>query len=69
VGVGELGARLAAAAGKAGGPELRVAASSDEAAELLLRELRPHDAVLVKGSRAMRLEVVVNAILQRHPVT
>ena len=43
-------------------PLVRWAASLDEALELLPEVVRPGDCILVKGSRAMGLEAVVDAL-------
>ena len=41
---------------------LRFAANATEAGEILSREIRPGDVVLVKGSRGVKLENVLNAL-------
>ena len=43
------------------------AASAAEAREIALAEVRPGDAVLVKGSRSVGLEVVAEALLEPRP--
>jgi len=43
------------------------AASAAEAREIALAEVRPGDAVLVKGSRSVGLEVVAGALLEPRP--
>jgi UDP-N-acetylmuramoyl-tripeptide--D-alanyl-D-alanine ligase len=43
-------------------PLVRWAASLDEGLELLPEVVRPGDCILVKGSRAMGLEAVVDAL-------
>ncbi|MCY4639736.1 MAG: UDP-N-acetylmuramoyl-tripeptide--D-alanyl-D-alanine ligase [Chloroflexi bacterium] len=65
--VGELGRAIADAALEAGAaPEaVRHAGSTEEAVEVLARELRPGDVLLVKGSRALALERVVEALAGR----
>ena len=60
--VGELPAITADAAEQAGVATTRLA-STDDALELLRRELRPGDAVLVKGSRVAHLERVVEGLV------
>jgi UDP-N-acetylmuramoyl-tripeptide--D-alanyl-D-alanine ligase len=64
--VGERAARIADGA-RAGGmnPErIRPCATADEASEVLDDELAPGDAVLVKASRVMELERVVEGIIE-----
>jgi UDP-N-acetylmuramoyl-tripeptide--D-alanyl-D-alanine ligase len=62
--IGELGRAIGEAALDAGAaPDaVRHLGSTEEAAEALRAELRPGDALLVKGSRAMALERVVAAL-------
>jgi len=62
--VGALASEIAAGAVDAGlAPKAaRTAADADEAAALVTTLLRPGDAVLVKGSRAVHLERVTDAI-------
>jgi UDP-N-acetylmuramoyl-tripeptide--D-alanyl-D-alanine ligase len=57
-------ASLAAAAREAGLADgaIHVVESADEATELLRRELRPRDVVLVKGSRGVGLDRTVAAL-------
>lgn len=61
VAVGELAAGVAEGALEAGGSPERVhrCANAAEAADLLARQLQPGDAVLLKASRAERLETVI----------
>jgi UDP-N-acetylmuramoyl-tripeptide--D-alanyl-D-alanine ligase len=59
--VGELAA-LAGESAAAAGLQVTAATSPEEAAELLRPELRPGDAVLVKGSRGMQLERTVGRL-------
>jgi UDP-N-acetylmuramoyl-tripeptide--D-alanyl-D-alanine ligase len=68
VGVGEGGAQIAAAAR---GTEVVVqtVADADEAARLLARESRPGDAVLIKASRALGLQVVAEHLLHPEAIT
>ena len=63
IGVGELAATLVAAAREAGLVGAQHAADAGEALILLRRALRPGDVVLVKGSRAIGLEAVADALL------
>jgi UDP-N-acetylmuramoyl-tripeptide--D-alanyl-D-alanine ligase len=58
VGVGPLAAEVAAGAGAAG----RAFADAAVAADWAPAELRPRDLVLVKGSRGIGLERVVEAL-------
>ncbi len=44
-------------------------ASSEEAAQFLAGFVEPGDLLLVKGSRGVRMEAIVEAILARHPET
>ncbi len=37
--------------------------SKDDMIEVLINDLKAHDRVLVKGSRGMKLEEVVNALI------
>ena len=53
------------AAREAGLAESHHAATFEDTVALLLKRLVPGDAVLVKGSRGMRMERVVDALLAR----
>lgn len=62
---GEPAAALARAAAEAAGPAqmtIEHVATSSEAADRLQQLVRPGDVVLVKGSRAVRMDVVVEAL-------
>ncbi|HTI37913.1 MAG TPA: UDP-N-acetylmuramoyl-tripeptide--D-alanyl-D-alanine ligase [Vicinamibacterales bacterium] len=61
---GEPAARLASAARDAGMAESAIsyAGTSGEAAEIALRRVRPGDLVLVKGSRGIRTDLVVDRL-------
>ena len=59
---GGLATNLAERAAEGGIPVI-IAASAAEAATIAQREVRPSDVVLVKGSRSVGTEVVVNALL------
>ncbi len=63
--VGPLAAELGRGAAAAGLDPARIRSAPDggAAADLLLGDLRPGDAVLVKGSRAMHLETAVERLL------
>jgi UDP-N-acetylmuramoyl-tripeptide--D-alanyl-D-alanine ligase len=63
VAVGELGGIVAEAARRAGAGATHRAADSAEALLILRRLLRPGDTVLVKGSRALALETVAEALV------
>ena len=63
VAVGPLSARAADAARAAGAPEVRHFPDSEEAASYVVSAVRPGDLLLVKGSRGMKMERVVRALL------
>ena len=65
--VGELGRAIGEAALEGGAPKgaVRHQRSAPEAAEALAGELRPGDVLLIKGSRALALERVVEALAGR----
>ncbi|GBD13248.1 UDP-N-acetylmuramoyl-tripeptide--D-alanyl-D-alanine ligase [bacterium HR24] len=60
--VGEMARLVAEAARTAGHPDVRLLADKDEAIRVLARELRAGDYLLVKASRALALETVVEAL-------
>ena len=62
--LGERAAPLAQAARQHGLLDVRTPGSTEEAAEALRRELRSGDYLLVKASRAMALETVVDALAE-----
>jgi UDP-N-acetylmuramoyl-tripeptide--D-alanyl-D-alanine ligase len=62
IGVGELSARMVAAARAAGLADAHHAADAAEALVVLRRVLRPGDTVLVKGSRAIGLDALADAL-------
>jgi UDP-N-acetylmuramoyl-tripeptide--D-alanyl-D-alanine ligase len=65
--LGDHAALVIASAGEAGLPTDRgfVASDHEELVERLLRELRPGDRILVKGSRSMRMERIVEKLVKR----
>jgi UDP-N-acetylmuramoyl-tripeptide--D-alanyl-D-alanine ligase len=63
--VGEDAREIGHAAEKSGLSEVRYAASPDEAAGMLRKELSEGDFLLVKGSRAVGLESAVRALVVR----
>ena len=68
VGVEGNAAELIEAAAKAGMPRdhLKFFGSSNDAAQFLQQELRPGDLLLVKGSRGVKMERIVEALLAQH---
>jgi UDP-N-acetylmuramoyl-tripeptide--D-alanyl-D-alanine ligase len=63
VGVGSGGTAIAAAAGRDRGIDAHAVADAAEAVALVATMVRPGDAVLVKGSRALGLEHVADGLL------
>jgi UDP-N-acetylmuramoyl-tripeptide--D-alanyl-D-alanine ligase len=57
---------MAASAADAGLPSVQFLSSSEEAAPLIARIVLPGDVVLVKGSRGVRTDLVVDAITAEH---
>jgi UDP-N-acetylmuramoyl-tripeptide--D-alanyl-D-alanine ligase len=66
IAVGPAGAAIARAAGKAGLENSIAVDSPEEAARLLGENASPGDLILVKGSRAARMERVLEAFAKRH---
>jgi UDP-N-acetylmuramoyl-tripeptide--D-alanyl-D-alanine ligase len=67
-GVRGLAAELVAGAEQAGFSQAKFFASSDDAANAILGEVKEGDLVLVKGSRGVATEKVVNALKSRFPL-
>ena len=65
IGVRGLGAQLVDGAKNGGLADARFAADSDSAGELLASEIREGDVVLVKGSRGVRTEKVIERLLEK----
>lgn len=65
IGVRGLAAELVAGAKGAGLEVAELAADSTEAGELLADEIKEGDLVLVKGSRGVRTELVIEKLLER----
>jgi len=67
IGVGPLGSLLVEGARRTGMPEdsMRVAASAEEAGEILTRSLRPGDVALLKASRGVALERALGSVNRR----
>lgn len=63
-GVRGLAENLVAGAGATGLTNTRFFSDSDEAAESLLNEIKAGDLILVKGSRGVRTEKIVNKLLE-----
>jgi UDP-N-acetylmuramoyl-tripeptide--D-alanyl-D-alanine ligase len=68
-GVRGLAREITAGANEAGLAETRFFESSEAAAAEILSEVKEGDLVLVKGSRGVATEKVVNALKQRFPLT
>jgi UDP-N-acetylmuramoyl-tripeptide--D-alanyl-D-alanine ligase len=64
--VGRLAEEAVAAARGAGLAEAHHAATFEDTVAILLKRLAPGDLVLVKGSRGMRMERVVDALMARY---
>jgi len=67
-GVRDLAREIVAGAEQAGLSQARFFASSDDAANEIVKEVREGDLVLVKGSRGVATEKVVNALKERFPL-
>ena len=65
IGVGRLARSAVEAARAAGLAESHHTATFEDTVVLLLKRLVPGDALLVKGSRGMRMEQVVDALMGR----
>jgi UDP-N-acetylmuramoyl-tripeptide--D-alanyl-D-alanine ligase len=68
IGVAEDGAQIVEGAVAAGLPraQTKFFASSEEAAKFLLDFVMPEDLLLVKGSRGVKMERIVEALVSRH---
>ncbi len=64
ISVGPLAAHIVAGAREAGLSAADEASDTQDAAARVLQDLRPGDVVLVKGSRAMRMEATVQNLLE-----
>lgn len=67
-GVRGLAEEMVAGANQGGLSQTRFFASSEEAASEILKEVREGDLVLVKGSRGVATEKVINALKERYPL-
>lgn len=65
IGVRGLAAEMVAGAQDAGLTDVKFAKDSDAAADLLLDEIREDDLVLVKGSRGVRTEKVIERLMEK----
>ena len=66
IGVRGLAAEMVKAAKNVGFSTADFAEDSDRAGEILSREVKAGDVILVKGSRGVRTEMVIEALLKRH---
>lgn len=62
VAVGNLSAHTAGAAARLGVPQCHLFRSSEEAADEIISLIKENDLVLVKGSRGMKMEVIVEKL-------
>jgi UDP-N-acetylmuramoyl-tripeptide--D-alanyl-D-alanine ligase len=67
-GVRGLAAEILAGAREAGSIETRFFETSEEAARVIVAEVREGDLVLVKGSRGVATDKIVGAIRDRFPL-
>jgi UDP-N-acetylmuramoyl-tripeptide--D-alanyl-D-alanine ligase len=67
-GVRGLAREIVAGAEQAGLSQARFFASSDDAANEIVKEVKEGDLVLVKGSRGVATEKVINALKERFPL-
>jgi UDP-N-acetylmuramoyl-tripeptide--D-alanyl-D-alanine ligase len=65
IGVGPLAREAVETARKAGLGESHHTSTFEDTVALLLKRLAPGDALLVKGSRGMRMERIVDALIAR----
>ena len=66
IGVRGLANEMVFAARQKGLRDSEFAADAETAGELLSRQVRPGDVILVKGSRGVRTEKVIEALLKSH---
>ena len=66
IGVRGLAKEMVASAKLAGLAESDFAEDSNKAGEMLSKEVRPGDVILVKGSRSVKTEKVIEALLKSH---
>jgi UDP-N-acetylmuramoyl-tripeptide--D-alanyl-D-alanine ligase len=69
IGVRGLAREMVESAQNAGLRDSKFAGSSDEAGEFLINEIKSGDLILVKGSRGVRTEKVVEKILERFEIS
>jgi UDP-N-acetylmuramoyl-tripeptide--D-alanyl-D-alanine ligase len=67
-GVRGLASQIVAGAAEAGLSQTRFFESSDDAANEIVKEVREGDLILVKGSRGVATEKVINALKERFPL-
>ena len=68
IGVRGLAEAMVQAARDAGMSDTRFARDSDEAAEIVVGSIEPGDVVLIKGSRGVRTEKVIEKLLEKFPL-
>ncbi|HYJ90503.1 MAG TPA: cyanophycin synthetase, partial [Pyrinomonadaceae bacterium] len=68
IGIRGLAQELIEGAGQGGLVDVQFAANSDEAAEIVAGTTKAGDVILVKGSRGVRTEKVVEKLLEKFPL-